>query len=64
MTINPNDAWLEAAYENFQTAVDEKQYDLARAVIADISDAGYPNTARLIALDLEDIIKDQTPQTV
>jgi hypothetical protein len=50
-----NDKWLEAAHEHFQGAIDQGNYALAKAVIADTFDAGFPNEARQMALELRDL---------
>lgn len=40
-----NDQWLEAATENFHTAIEQGNYQLAQAVIADTRDAGFSSQA-------------------
>lgn len=45
MSHKVNEEWLEAATENFQTAIDQGNYALAQAVIADTRDAGFSSQA-------------------
>lgn len=54
-----NTEWLEAAAENYQTAVDAGNYSLAQAVIADTRDAGFSEQANAMesALQLEPVEK-------
>lgn len=35
--------WLEAADEHFDGAIEEGNYQLARDIIADVNDYGFPN---------------------
>lgn len=46
MSTKPNEEWLAAAQENFQGALDEGNYLLAKAVIADTFDRGFQEAAR------------------
>ena len=46
MSHKANDAWLEAAQENFQEALDNSDYSLAAAVANDVDDAGFEKEAK------------------
>lgn len=52
MSNTQNAQWLEAALENFQEAVDQKDVGLAKAVIADLIDYGYVDEARDLTMRL------------
>lgn len=50
-----NEEWLENAKENFEQACDEENYSLARDIIADVWNAGFPAQARTLTHTLIEI---------
>lgn len=53
LTIDTKDAdWLDAARDNFQTALERSDIAMAKAVIADTFDAGFPTAARVMVIAL------------
>lgn len=44
--------WLDAALDNFRGAVESGDLALAKAIIADALDAGFPDAARAMAAEL------------
>lgn len=45
MSNKNNTQWLEAAKENFEQAVSEKNYKFARSLLTDINDNGFEKEA-------------------
>lgn len=56
MSKQQNVEWLEAADEHFEGAIEEGNYQLARDVIADVFDRGFPNESAELQRRL-----DETP---
>lgn len=48
MSHEINERWLTAASENFQTALEAKDYALARAVLADLRENGFTEAAGVL----------------
>ncbi|MFA5937609.1 MAG: hypothetical protein WC822_07065 [Candidatus Paceibacterota bacterium] len=46
MSHKGNEEWLENAHQNFQDAIDEGSYALAKAVIADVQERGFTDAGR------------------
>jgi hypothetical protein len=51
--MQKNEEWLSAAKENFQSALDAGDVSLAKDIIADTFDAGFPDAARSMAAQLK-----------
>lgn len=49
-----NDRWLEAAQENFETALAQGDYAGCKDVIADTQEAGFLDAARAMNTQLRD----------
>lgn len=47
-----NKHWLAAAREHFEVAILENNVHLAKDIIADTFDAGFPEHARVMAMEL------------
>lgn len=47
-----NKEWLDAAYDNFEEAILKCDVHLAKDIIADTFDAGFPEQARAMANEL------------
>lgn len=45
-------AWLDAAQDNFRTALTNEDVEMAKAVIGDTFDAGYSDAARTMVFAL------------
>lgn len=54
MSHKENDKWLEAAQENFDGAIEEGNYQLAKDIIADTLDVS-PEAGRAMAVKLREI---------
>lgn len=52
MTTKQNAEWLEAAKEHFQNAIDNEDVRLAKDIISDTFDAGFPEAAREMTAQL------------
>lgn len=52
MSLVENEAWLEAAKETFEESVELNNWDLARAVIGDVRDAGFHGSANVLETEL------------
>lgn len=50
MSMKQNLEWLEAAEENFYEACELGNISMAKAIIADTFDAGFPSEARTMNL--------------
>jgi hypothetical protein len=50
-----NDKWLEAAYENFQEALESGNYALCKDIIADTQEAGFLEAGRIMNTQLRDM---------
>lgn len=48
MSLKQNDVWLEMAKENFDTCVEQGDYQGCLAVIADIKDQGFDGESRML----------------
>lgn len=53
--MSQNQQWLNAVTDNFETALLQKNLQLAKDIIADTFDAGFPEQARLMALTLREV---------
>lgn len=53
MSLKENDAWVEAAYENFDQAVEEGNYALCKDIIEDMKDKGFGEYARTLEIVLK-----------
>lgn len=51
-----NTAWIESAHENFEEALTRGDIALAKAIIADVIDAGFTDIARSMNLELRNVI--------
>ncbi len=54
-----NTEWLEAAYENFESAIASRNYNLAQAVIEDTRDKGFTDEASQMEQELKDTPVEQ-----
>lgn len=52
MSTKENDLWVEVAYQNFQQAVSEHDYALAKDIIADTEDRGFGELAKMMTEEL------------
>lgn len=52
MSTKENDVWLEAAVENFDTAIQIGNYAMAKDIIADTLDRGFTKEAQEMNLVL------------
>lgn len=52
MSHDNNTRWVEDAYVNFGQALEEENIELAKDIIQDTFDAGFPNDARKMNLEL------------
>lgn len=55
MSNQYNEAWVEAAHENFQDAVSEGNITLAKDIIQDVIDAGFRDEAVKMSETLREI---------
>ena len=55
MSTKENDVWLENAKDNFDDAVNVKNYAHAMAIIGDVKDRGFDKEARILAFELRNI---------
>lgn len=54
MSHNQNTAWLEAALEHFEEAVQNGEWDMAQAIIADVHSNGFKDSAVVLQRELEE----------
>lgn len=47
MSNTQNTVWLENAQENFEEALQERDWSTARAILSDIEDAGFDSERKL-----------------
>lgn len=57
MSLNENSAWLEQAYENFDQACEDENWDLAEAIVADVKDNGFHTSSLSLKRVLEQFKK-------
>jgi len=51
MSNKANEVWLESAYENFGEAIAQKNWEVAKSVVADTADKGF--TSESVAMNKE-----------
>jgi hypothetical protein len=54
MSLKENDIWIEGAYENFHTALEQNDVKLCNAIIADVFDRGYAKEADIMKSELNE----------
>jgi len=59
MSLHQNTEWLEAAKENFETALANKEYSLAKDIVEDIKDAGFKEEAKTLKKELLQSYQDR-----
>lgn len=52
MSALQNERWMEAAYENFHEALEVEDIKLAKAIIADVQEAGFTEQGRRMNSEL------------
>lgn len=52
--MKKDEEWLKAAQENFRSAIESGDISLAKNIISDILDAGFPDVARAMTAELKD----------
>lgn len=52
MSDRHNDEWFVSAKENFEEAIETEQWAIARAVIADLKDNGFADSAVVLEREL------------
>lgn len=58
MSNKYNDQWLEDAQSNFEAAVIEENWDMARAIIADLRENGFSKEAITLEVELVQVQND------
>lgn len=54
MSNKQNDTWIESAFENFEQAIADGDFNFARAVVQDVRDSGFRESAARMELLLKD----------
>lgn len=62
MSNKQNTEWLEAAQDNFTEAVAEENIKMAKAIIADVLEAGFRDEAQTMVEALREIPVGRVPE--
>lgn len=62
MSTKQNTEWLDAAHDNFTEAVAEENIKLAKAIIADVLEAGFRDEAQTMVEALREIPIGRVPE--
>lgn len=59
MSEQVNERWVEAAYENFQEAVENEDITLAKSIIADTQELGFKQEAQIMNAELRQATEEK-----
>ena len=58
-----NDRWIDTALENFDTALSQRKFDVARAVIADVEGVGFTREAVVMRRMMNNVMAEEDDVT-